>query len=219
MSKTLRCPRLVVPAFVIALGAVVAASTPFSLAVTLSSTDSANAPAALTMASTLVDRNEGRVPSVYMNKSGQVIVDTRGSSSTVCFNFSDARAVVQPALAPRAGCYPVLLNTLITADTGTVGDLADGETRTYSMDIYWSGVGEDNRVHDYVLEFKRVLGSGIYATFAAGASVSENRWTIEPIGTGQVSVYRAGKGSGWSTVGTYGMPFHLTATRMTPSAR
>ncbi|MEO6236951.1 MAG: hypothetical protein ABIQ52_08115 [Vicinamibacterales bacterium] len=209
-------------ALVAAVGAPLLAYTAFSLTATLSPTDAFSAPSALTAdgGSSYVDRADGRTPNVLMNKSGILEMDTRGSSRTVCFTFAGATTVGQPGLAPKDGCAAVLLRTLIATDNGTVADLADGETRTYSMDVYWTGMGNDLKAHDYVLEFKRMLGSGISVSYAAGNSASDNTWTIDPMGAGQVSIYqKGGRSAGWSVVGTYDMPFRLIAVRQTPNAR
>ena len=148
-----------------------------------------------------------------MNRNGMIELDTRGSTRTVCFQFGGAIEVNLPSVAPVSDCRPVLLRTLIRAGNVQVADLADGETLDFGMDVYWTGLGQDGRTYDYVVAYKRVEGRGVNVTYSAGTAPSENTWTVSGEGPARVSVYRKGKVSGWSVVGTYVMPVHFTAVR------
>ena len=161
-----------------------------------------------------VDRAEGRVPVVIMNRDGAIQMDTRGSTRTLCFQFGGAITVDLPAVAPQSGCYPVLLRTLLRPSPPQIVDLVDGETLDYGLDLYWTGTGQDGRIYDYVVEYKRFEGNGVDVTYSAGSAPSENTWTVSGDRPGRISVYRRGvKPQGWSVVGTYRLPIHFTAVR------
>ena len=196
-------------AVALASGVARAAYTPFSLTITFA--PSGTPAMGISGDVPYVDRAEGRVPTVAMNKDGGIVLDTRKSTRTVCFGFDAGPAA---ALAPAAGCYPVLLRTLVRAgDNRRVADLADGETLDFGMDVYWTGPGADGRTYDYVVEYKRVDGHGVNVTHTAPGT-----WTVENAGGGvsglaRVSVYRKGKGAGWSVVGLYEMPISFVAVK------
>jgi hypothetical protein len=190
---------------------VTAAYREFPLTITFAAL--ADPASGMTADETFANRSEGRVPVVLMNRSGQIQLDTRGSSQTICFNFGGAIIVDLPAVAPADGCYPVLLRTLIRPGTVQVSDLSDGETLDFGMDVYWTGPGQDGRAYDYVVEYKRVEGNGVDVSYSAGTNASENTWTVAGVRPGRISVYRKGKVSGWSVVGTYDLPVQFTAVR------
>ncbi len=202
---------LLVAAILSASGAAVVAFSAFPLVITF-------APLAVpsegvTGGDPYVNRSEGRVPVVIMNRDGAIQLDTRGSTRTVCFQFGGAITVDLPAVAPQDGCYPVLLRTLLRPSPPQIVDLVDGDTLDYGLDLYWTGMGQDGRIYDYVVEYKRVEGNGVDVTYSAGSAPSENTWTVSGDRPGRISVYRKGKGAGWSVVGMYRLPIHFTAVR------
>ncbi len=212
MRKSLTAKLIAAAILLSGASAVVAAAyREFPLAITFAAL--ADPTTGMTADDTFVNRAEGRVPVVIMNRNGQIQLDTRGSSQTVCFNFGGAIIVDLPAVAPADGCYPVLLRTLIRPGTVQVPDLADGETLDFGMDVYWTGPGQDGKVYDYVVEYKRVEGNGVDVSYSAGTSASENTWTVSGVHPGRISVYRKGKDAGWSVVGTYDLPVQFTAVR------
>lgn len=152
-------------------------------------------------------KTEGRVPVVEMD--GVILLDTRRSTRTVCFDF-DAAVVPGPgvSLAPADICAPVLLRTLIRPDNLRAADVPVGGALEFGMDVYWTGPAQSGGSFDYVLEYKRVEGNGVLI-----AHPDENTWTVENIMAAQVSVMRRGKGGGWSVVGQYQMPVRFTAVR------
>ena len=160
-----------------------------------------------------IHRAEGRVPAVVLNANIQI--DTRKSTRELCFDFGDQQANGPgAALAPADTCAPVLLRTLIRPDNVGVDDLAVGESLDFGMDVYWTGPAAAGGTYDYVLEFKRIEGNGVFVTHP-----DADTWTVEGVINGEhsvakLSVYRKGKGAGWTLVGYYDMPVRFTANRL-----
>jgi hypothetical protein len=163
----------------------------------------------------------GRSPSVYAN--GNINIDLRGSSHTMQLRFDDGPVTTygNPGLLlPRSGSYPTLLNSLTTATYGGITDLAPGTSNTFSIVIYWTGPGLDDKTHDYNVAFRQRYNSGV----TASANNDATSWTIDSETTtsnsvGRVSVYLSGKGGGWSEIADYVLPFHFVATRHVPNLR
>ena len=156
-----------------------------------------------------VDQQEGRsTPDVYSTRSGSIEMDLNGSSRTLCLVFTDG-VTVDPA-RPQNGCPAVLLRTLTRADIGGVTRLLPGTADTFSLALYWTGIGADNKPHSYSIELNRQDGSGIHAV----ASADGNSWTITPSGPARVSVHvKSGKTGYWTPIADYGIDFTLVATR------
>jgi hypothetical protein len=194
-----------------ATGVALAAYAAFPLAITFAPlTDSSRG---ITGGDPYLDRSEGRVPSVTMTRDGVIVLDTRGSTRGVCFGFDGGGSLIEPSLAPHSGCYPVLMRTLIRTDNVHPADLEPGETLDFGMDTYFTGVAQDGRTYDFVVEFKRVDGNGIDITYTTAANGNPDTWTANGTHPAKVSAYRKGKGAGWTVVGQYDMPVHFTATR------
>lgn len=163
----------------------------------------------------------GRAPAVYAD--GNIIVDLRGSTRTMQFQFgSDNSAVRLPVISsavalPVSGSYPALIQSL-TATYGGITDLAPGAENTYSIVFYWSGPGTDNRTHDYNLAFRqRNPSSGGVRVLA---SSDGNSWSVEPLtGVGRLSGYAGGKGGGWIELADVDAPFQFVARRHVPNLR
>jgi hypothetical protein len=153
---------------------------------------------------------EGKVPVVAINRDGVIVLDTRGSSRTVCI-LSDTPVTAGPALdsAPMPGCYPVSLRTLIRPDNQRAADVPVGGSLEFGMDVYWTAPAVAGGAFDYVLEYKRVNGNGVTVSHP-----DDNIWTVENVRYGQISVYRKGKNGGWSVVGEYDIPVNFTANRL-----
>ena len=160
-----------------------------------------------------IHRAEGRVPAVVLN--GNIQMDTRKSTRELCFDFGDQQANGPGAgLAPADTCAPVLLRTLIRPDNFGVDDLAVAESLDFGMDVYWTGPAATGGTYDYVLEFKRIEGNGVFVTHP-----DADTWIVEGAIDGErsiarLSVYRKGKGAGWTMVGEYDMPVRFTANRL-----
>jgi hypothetical protein len=158
-----------------------------------------------------VDQEEGRsTPDVYSNRAASVEMDLSGSTRTLCLVFEEG-VTVDPT-RPTTNCSSVLLRTLARSDIGGVTRLAPGNQNDFSLHLYWTAAGADNKAHDYAIELEREDGSGIRVV----ASGDGNSWTITPIGPVRVYVHtKSGKTGYWTPIADYyGMTFTLVASRL-----
>lgn len=185
-----------------------AAYSAFPLAITFAPT--APGPGLSDDGGPYMNKTEGKVPVVMMNRDGLIVLDTRRSTRTLCFDFDSVRIQDGPAaaLAPKDVCAPVLLHTLVRPDNQRAADVPIGGALDFGMDVYWSGPAEGGGSYDYVLELKRADGNGVTVSHP-----DADTWTVQNILYAQVSVYRRGKGAGWSVVGLYDMPVSFVAVR------
>ena len=167
-------------------------------------------------------KEEGKVPLAMIDRDGVIVLDTRGSTRTLCIYPSPVPSSPGPSLdlAPMPGCYAVLLRTLITPDNERVADVPLGHSLDFGMDVYWNApTSPGGPTFDYVLEYKRVAGNGVTVRHPF-----LDTWTVENMvdiddvngisdNLGQISVYRKGRNGGWSVVGIYEMPVRFTAVR------
>jgi hypothetical protein len=202
-------PRVLIAATLVSSAAVSLAASYTAAPLVITFAALADSTRGITGGEPYVNRAEGKVPVVMLTRDGLISLDTRRSTRTVCFAFGGGITVDQPAVAPKDGCYPVLMHTLIRPGAVGIPDLADGETLDFGMDTYWTGPGADGVTYDYVVEFKRVDNNGVDVTYHA----SQDAWDVSGTRPGRVSVYRRGKTAGWSVVGHYDVPVHFTAVR------
>jgi hypothetical protein len=156
-----------------------------------------------------VDQEEGRsTPDVYSTRGGSVEMELNGSTRTLRLFFSEG--VSTDPVRPQSSSPPVLLRTLIRSDIGGVTQLPPGAEADFSLSMYWTALGADNKTHTYALGLERQHGSGIHVV----ASDDGNRWTMTPIGPASVSVHiKSGKTGYWTPLGEYPMTFTLVASR------
>jgi hypothetical protein len=157
-----------------------------------------------------VDQAEGRsTPDVYSTRGGSVEMDLNGSTRTLRLIFTEG--VSPDPVRPKSSSSPVLLRTLARSDIGGVTQLPRGAEADFSMSIFWTAIGVDNKTHSYAIDLDRQSGSGIHVVAAADG----NSWTITPIGPARVSVHlKSGKTGYWNVIGDYSITFTLVATRL-----